>query len=94
VSGLGLTNEIAVGGIRKGNAQLANAAETILRASTSREGDSVSISPAARELGATREPDLIDGMVELRAAELTVAASVATLRTADDMARTVLRIAR
>jgi hypothetical protein len=92
--GFGSVSDIAVAGIRKGYAQLQHAGETIARATTTNDGDTVAISDRARQLAAAAQPDLIDGLLELRTAGITVAANTATVKAADEMARDAINLAK
>jgi hypothetical protein len=88
--------EAGAAGLREGFARLARAAESLSSAGIADAAATVSISEDARRLGGRvpSEVDVLDAMLELRRASLTVSTSVAVLQSADDMARDALALGR
>jgi len=76
-------------GLRAASDKLYRAANSVERGFVETPSDSVSVSREARS-AATSEPDVLGGLVDLRVARYAAAASLAVLRTADEMSATVL----
>jgi hypothetical protein len=89
IEGLGAAAASAYAGIRNANARLAASAATIAQASLP-SADTVTISDAARAAG-TPGGDLVGALTELRLAPQQTAASVAVLRTFDELSKDLLR---
>lgn len=84
----------ALAGVRAASQRLDTAAANVAAASVPRE-DSVSISDGARAAAASGEAtthDVASAMIDLRVARYQNAASIAVLRTTDDVSRDALKI--
>ncbi len=88
IDGLGAAAASAYAGIRSANARLAGSADTISRAAFP-SPDTVTISDEARA-AASGPDDLVTALTDLRLAPKQTAASVAVLRTLDEMAEDLL----
>jgi hypothetical protein len=87
IDGLGAAAASAYAGIRNANARLARSADTISRAALP-SPDTVTISPEAR--AASGQDDLVSALTDLRLAPQQSKASVAVLRTLDEMSEELL----
>jgi hypothetical protein len=90
VSGLSSASCAAISGIRDASRRLDLAAVSVARAGVLGE-DTVTLSDKARNASAATQAtgDLARAMVDLRVARYQTQSSVAVLRTADDMTRTL-----
>jgi hypothetical protein len=89
IDGLGAAAASAYAGIQKANERLAGSAATISRALLP-STDTVTISEAARAAQSS-EADLVSSLTDLTLAPQQTAASVAVLRTVDEVTDDLLR---
>ena len=88
IDGIGAAAASAYAGIRDANSRLAGSAATI--ATAAHRSDTVTLSDEARaDSGA--QPDLASALTDLRLAPQQAKASVAVLRTLDEMSEELLR---
>jgi hypothetical protein len=87
IDGIGTAAASAYAGIRDANSRVAGAATTIAKASSA---DTVTISDAARAASGS-QGDLVSALTDLRLAPKQTAASVAVLRTLDEVSEEILR---
>jgi len=95
-SGYERAAEAGAAGLRDGLARLARAAESLSSVSVADAAATVSISDDAQRLGrrVPLEEEILDTMLELGRASVTVSTSIAVLQSADDMARDALALGR
>jgi hypothetical protein len=93
VSGLTSANGAAIAGIRNASDKLDQAAANVARAGFEAE-DSVSVSDGARAASRpdTQTGEIATAMVDMRVAKYQQAASVAVLRTSDEMTTDLLTL--
>ena len=89
IDGLGTAAASAYAGIRNANQRVAGAAATIAQTSLP-SADTVTISDASRA-AAQPQGDLVSALTDLRLAPKQTAASVAVLRTLDEISEELLR---
>ncbi len=90
--GLGSALDAAVRGVSLAHEKAASAADTIARAGVVTGPDTASISAEAARAAAGDEPDMVQGMLDLRVARYQQSANLAVIDTVHEMSREAARI--